>query len=190
MLRMNWGSVGSISDVIMSTLSRLSLYWPLSWRVVSAWVLGVLLAQWFWVFFAPQPVSTSTLPERSATLEAGQLFGVAASADTVTEGVALPNVQLLGVFAASAGKNGFAVLKMDDKRQLGVAEGEEVTSGTRLVAVHADHVMLERAGIKQRINLETKYTSPPNKTGPATYSAASNNPAGGGMQKQIQQLSK
>lgn len=154
MLRMNGRSIGTITDTVLTALSRLAFYWPFSWRGVSALILGVLLAKWFWILFAPHATFTAAVPERPAGVEAGRLFGVAVSTEMATQGVALPNAQLLGVFAASGGKTGFAVLKLDDARQMGVAEGEEVTPGTRLVAVHADHVLLERAGIKQRINLD------------------------------------
>lgn len=154
MLRMNGRSIGTITDTVLTILSRLSFYWPFSWRGVSALILGVLLAKWVWILFSPHATFTAAVPERPAGIEADRLFGVAASTEAATQGVALPNAQLLGVFAASRGKTGFAVLKLDDARQVGVAEGEEVAPGTRLVAVHADHVLLEHAGIKQRINLD------------------------------------
>lgn len=154
MLRMNVKSIGTITDTTLTALSRLSFYWPFSWSGISALILGVLLAKWFWILFAPHAIFTAVVPERSAGVEAGRLFGVAVSTEATTQGIALANVQLLGVFAASRGKTGFAVLKLDDARQMGVAEGEEVTPGTRLAEVHADHVVLERAGIKQRINLD------------------------------------
>lgn len=154
--RLNWVRVGAIGDMVLSNLSLLAAYWPFAWRSLSAVILGVLLAKWIWILFAPQAIFTSAVPERAAVVETGQLFGVPVSNDTVNQGVALPNLQLLGVFTASGGKPGFAVLKLE-ARQLGVAEGEEVAPGTRLVAVHADHVILERAGIQQRVNLENKY---------------------------------
>lgn len=161
MLKISWGSIGTIAEAALASLSRLFKYLPLSWRGASALILGVLLAKWFWILLAPQTTFTATLPERAAGVEAGQLFGVTASNDVTAQGVALPNVQLLGVFAASSGKKGFAILKLDDKSQTGVAEGEEVATGTRLIAVHADHVILERAGVQQRVNLENQYANSP-----------------------------
>lgn len=178
----------------MATLSRLSFYWPLSWRGLSALILGVLLANWFWVLFAPHATFTAAVPERPAGLEAGRLFGVVQSSDPASQGIALPNVQLLGVFAASAGKTGFAVLKLDDKRQVGVAEGEEVASGTRLVEVHADYVLLEHAGVQQKVNLENKYAGSSNKgTQPASGTAATrpnNDVTKNDLQNRLRQLSK
>lgn len=167
MLRMNWGSLGSAGDWILNALSRL----PFSWRGLSALILGVLLAKWFWILFAPHSAFTASMPDRAAGLEAGRLFGVTQSTDVATQGVALPNVQLLGVFAASAGKPGFAILKLDDKRQVGLAEGEDVAPGTRLVEVKTDYVLLERAGVRQKVILENKYATP-NKNGSPAYAAA------------------
>lgn len=183
MLKINMGSISAIGDMVLASLSRLSVYWPFSWRAVSAMVLGVLLAKWFWIFLAPQATFSAAVPERAAGLEAGLLFGVAVSTEAASEGVALPNVQLLGVFAAGAGKKGFAVLKLADNRQMGVAVGEEVAAGTKLVDVQADHVLLERAGVQQRVNLENKYAGSANGSAnkgavPAYGAAAGSKPNG------------
>ena len=133
-------------------LSRL----PLPWRGFGALVLGVLLARWSWVLFAPHSAVTAVAPEQAVAVEAGRLFGAAASSVSPAEGVALPNVRLTGVFAAKVGQPGFAVLKLDGKQQVGVAVGESVAPGARLLEVHPDYVLLERAGVQQRVNLEGK----------------------------------
>lgn len=133
-------------------LSRQSLFW----RVLGALVLGVVLAKWSWILFAPHATTTAALPEHTVVVEAGRLFGVAVSGIPSDEGAVLPNVRLVGVFAAGKGKPGFAVLKLDDKQQMGVAVGDSVVSGIRLLEVHPDYVLLERAGLHQRVNLESK----------------------------------
>jgi len=176
--KINIASIGIPAEALLSSLSRLSFYWPFSWRSLSALILGVLLAKWFWILFAPHALYTAAVPERPSGLAAGQLFGVAVTTDTASQGVSLPNVQLLGVFTASAGKPGFAVLKLD-ARQMGIAEGEEVAAGTKLIKVHADHVILERAGVQQRVDLENKYAGSPASSQlmslPAYGAAANNN---------------
>ena len=153
---MRWGrgiSIGTIGEAAMAILVRL----PLSWRGLGALMLGVLLAQWSWVLFAPHATAIAAVAEREAAAEAGQLFGVAAAFGVKSaEGVALPNVRLVGVFAAGPGKPGFAVLKLDDKRQVGVVMGEDVAPGTKLLEIHPDYVLLEHAGVQQRVNLEGK----------------------------------
>lgn len=187
----NWGSIGTMGDAAMVTLSRLSFYWPLSWRGLGALILGALLANWCWVLFAPHATFTAAVPERSAGQEAGRLFGVVQLSAPANQGIALPNVQLLGVFAASAGKTGFAVLKLDDKRQVGVAEGEEVVSGTKLVEVHADYVLLEHAGVQQKVNLENKYAGSSNKGRlPAAGASQNNDTSKNDLQNRLRQLSK
>ena len=158
-LRINWGIFGGFGEATIVILSRL----PFTWKSTSALVLGVLLAKWFWILFAPHAIFTAAVPERAAGVEADQLFGRVQSNESATQGVALPNVKLLGIFSANAGKTGFAILKLDDKLQVGVAEGEEVTPGTKLVTVFTDHVLLERAGVQQQVSLENKYASSPNK---------------------------
>jgi type II secretory pathway component PulC len=166
--KINPGSFSAAGDAVLGSMSRL----PFSWHGVSALILGVLLAKWFWILFAPHATFTSATPERSAGLEAGSLFGVVATTETASQGVALPNVKLLGVFTASRNRAGFAILKVDEKRQVGVAEGEEVAAGTKLVSVHADHVVLERTGVQQTVPLEDKYAASPNKGILPAYGAA------------------
>jgi len=122
------------------------------WRIMGALLLGVLLARWSWILFAPHATAIAAVSERGVAVEAVRLFGVTAAPQAET--VALPNLQLLGVFAADAGKSSFAVLSLDGK-QVGVTVGEKVAAGTKLSEVHADHVLLERDGVRHRINLET-----------------------------------
>jgi hypothetical protein len=167
LLRLNFGSVEALGEVITSSISRLAYYWPVTWRGLGAMILGVLLAKWCWIFFAPHVIYTAAMPDRASASNAGQLFGIAQSLDKATQGVALPNVQLLGVFAAGPGKRGFAILKIEGKRQMGLAEGEEVSAGTKLLSVHDDYVLLERSGVQQRVNLENKYSGTLNKFSPS-----------------------
>ena len=140
--------VGSSMSAVFSRLS-------LPWRGIGAVIVGVLLARWTWILFAPH-----TLAVLPARLDAGEkvsdaLFGiVAASGVAKANGdAALGNMHLVGVFT---GKHGFAVLKMDEKTQRGVALGEEVISGVKLVDVDVDHVVLDHNGLRQRLNLESK----------------------------------
>lgn len=145
-------SIMAVGEGNMAFLSRI----PFSWRGMAALVLGVLLAQWSWVLFAPLAPAIAPVAESGAAAEAGRLFGEARSGIVSVDGVAITNVRLVGVFAADAGKPGFAVLKLDDKHQVGVAVGGTVAPGTKLLEVHPDYVLLERAGVQQRVNMESK----------------------------------
>lgn len=120
-------------------------------------LLGVFLARWIWILFAPPTAMLSVPTERSSITESSRLFGVATATTSVVEGSTLPEVQLVGVFATSPGKPGFAILKLDNKRQLGVAVGGEVAPGTTLRAVYTDYVVLERAGIQHKVQLDAKH---------------------------------
>lgn len=125
------------------------------WQVLGALVLGVMLAQWTWVWFAPHSSVTSATPARGANAEAAHLFGVAAAKEAAVVSVPVVNARLLGVFAAGGKQTSFAVMQVDGGHQMGVAQGEEVAQGTKLVEVHADHVVLERGGARQSVMLDS-----------------------------------
>lgn len=124
------------------------------WRVLGALVLGTLLAKWSWVLFAPHATVVAVTPKHEVSPEAGQLFGAVVPGATSEQGGVISDARLVGVFAAAAGKPGFAVLKLNDSNQLGLALGESMPSGAKLVEVHPDHVLLERGGVRQRLMLE------------------------------------
>lgn len=150
-----WQSITTSGETIVSLLSRI----PFTWHGLGALLLGAFLAKWFWIFFAPSIVASSSLPEHAVSPEIGQLFGTAIVSNELPTAHTLPNVQLLGVFASNRGKPGFAILKLADNRQVGIAEGEEVSAGTRLVKVNSDHVLIDQHGSKQQIYLEKRKTN-------------------------------
>lgn len=119
-----------------------------SWQGLGAAVLGVLLAKWVWVLFAP---ASAAMPAASweASGAAERLFGTASVADTSALAT-LGDIKLIGVFAHPT--KGFAVMQVDEK-QIGVGLGDEVKPGVKLVETDANYVMLERAGVRQRVDL-------------------------------------
>ncbi len=122
----------------------------LMWRVLAVLVIMAMLANWTWVLLAPRSASVLPATSSATVFQAEQLFGHAAASAVVVQAV-IPNVRLVGVFA---GKPGFAVLEFDGKRQVSVASGKEVEAGARLVEVAKDHVVIERNGVRQQIQLE------------------------------------
>jgi general secretion pathway protein C len=134
--------------------------WPqLFWRLLGVLVIGGLLANWTWVLFAPRSASVSQAVPLTSDSHTERLFGVEAislTASSVTVLTSMPNVRLVGVFA---GHPGFAVLELDGKHQLSVATGSEIAPGSRLVEVAIDHVVIERAGVRQQVVLEGKATA-------------------------------
>ncbi|HLP97895.1 MAG TPA: type II secretion system protein N [Sideroxyarcus sp.] len=123
-----------------------------SWKMLGGVLLAVLLAKWVWVFFAPAAPSVPATTGWKKTEDAGRLFGAAGSSGVpAAQAVsALGDIRLIGVFAHKT--KGFAVMQVDNK-QLGVALGEQVVPGVRLLETHADHVIVESAGKQQRVNL-------------------------------------
>ncbi len=131
------------------------------WRVLAVLVIAAMLAHWTWLLFAPRSVPVLPARQASAEFQAERLFGVATVSAAAN---AMPNVSLVGVFA---GKHGFAVLEIDGKRQVGLAIGKELVAGAKLVEVATDHVVIERGGVRQQIDM------PKTKSGKATVTSGS-----------------
>lgn len=123
------------------------------WRMLAVLVIGALLAHWVWVVFAPRSASVLPAVLPVSGLPAEHLFGIAAASSVpgTTAQAALPNLRLLGVFAGSPG---FAIFELDGKRQLGLATGQEIAQGVKLVEVAVEHVVIERGGVRQQVQLE------------------------------------
>jgi hypothetical protein len=131
----------------------------LYWRMLGALALGIVIARWTWVLFAPHSTAVAVVPEHGATMEAGRLFGVASLAVPVSETAPSSNLRLLGVFAPPLGRPGFAILQLENKHQVGIAAGENVILGTKLLEIHPNYVLVEHAGVQQRVKLVDKTTS-------------------------------
>lgn len=129
---------------VFTAPARLWLNWPL-WGGLLAMLL---LAQHAWVLFAPAERSlpgNTAIPSSNRT---GQLFGTSDTGKTTTS--SLDGIRLIGIFAHAT--RGFAVMQTPSG-QRGVGLGSEVAPGIRLIETHADHVILERSGAKQRVDL-------------------------------------
>jgi general secretion pathway protein C len=118
---------------------------------VAAAMLGLVLAYWAWVIFAPsvEPRGTVSEPSGRAT-SAGSLFGTAQK-DGIPQTMTGLAIKLLGVAATSRAQRGYAVLQLDGRESRVVAEGEEVSPGVRLAEIHPDHVVLERDGTRETL---------------------------------------
>jgi len=126
-----------------------SSYADFIWRLIALVIFAVLIAKWTWIFLAPKDASIPSTTTWKKTSDAEHLFGdVPATGDNSSS--SLGNVQLVGVFAHPTA--GFAVLAVEGK-QVGVGLGELVMPGARLVETKADYVLIERGGIKSRIDL-------------------------------------
>ena len=117
-------------------------------------LLGLVLAYWTWVWFAPRPEPSVQSPTEvgdrpKAALE---LFGISArtGAGASPTGIA---VKLIGVVAAPGGQPAYALLRMDGMPTVAASVGTEVAPGVRLAEVHADGVILERGGMRESVAL-------------------------------------
>jgi general secretion pathway protein C len=124
--------------------------------VAAAALFALAAAYWTWQWLAPRSASrVAAAPSeiRHATSAAG-LFGTAQH-DTGGAASAGIEIRLLGVMAATAGRNGYAVLRIEPRQIITVQEGRDIVPGIRLAAVGIDHVILERDGIRQILSWPT-----------------------------------
>jgi general secretion pathway protein C len=128
-------------------------------------LLGLVLAYWSWALLAPRPE-----PRAQAVAQTGgraqAAHGLFGSAQPGRSGPAPTGIaiRLLGVVAATGGRPGYAVMKLDAGKTLAVREGADVAPGVRLAEVDADHVVLERSGVRETLAW-------PNRKTPKTKSA-------------------
>ncbi len=128
-------------------------------------LLGVVLAYWTWAWLAPRPeprAPAAAQPGGRAQAAHG-LFGSARRENgAAPAGFA---VGLLGVVAArnshSGTEPGYAVLRLDARQTVAVREGAEIEPGVRLAEVHADHVVLERSGVRETLTWPKSSRSAP-----------------------------
>jgi general secretion pathway protein C len=120
-------------------------------------LLAVVLAYWMWAWFAPRPEprAPAAVQAGGATVEvANGLFGNAQAAKGIA--ASSGSAKLVGVVAASGSRPGYAVLRLDAKKSVAVQQGEEIEPGLRLAEVHADHVVLDRSGAREKLPLPEK----------------------------------
>ncbi len=112
-------------------------------------LLSCVLAYWTWTWLAPR-VEVRAQPAAAAPRieSAYELFGRSERAARAPTGVALT---LLGLAAASGGKRGHAVLRVDGTKTLLVRQGEEIAPGVSLAEVHVDHVVLDHHGVRETL---------------------------------------
>jgi general secretion pathway protein C len=116
-------------------------------NLAAASLLGVVLAYWSWAWLSPAAAARAPLVAQPLqdTSAAADLFGRAQPVSSASA------VRLTGVVAASSGRRGHAVLRVDGKKTLAVLEGEEVEPGLRLAEIHVDHIVLERNGARETL---------------------------------------
>jgi len=115
-------------------------------------LLGAVLAYWTWAWLAPRPAprAPTAVETASNASSAGGLFGNARQGPGAAA-AASGAVRLMGLVAASGGRPGHAVLRLDAKKTVAVVQGQDVEPGLRLAEVHVDHIILERNGERETL---------------------------------------
>jgi general secretion pathway protein C len=146
-----FGRSGLAQTVLVSSLT-----------LVAVALLGAVLAYWTWAWFAPRTEARveAVAAQSGSVASAGAVFGnVPRSQVAAPTGIA---IKLLGVVAASGGRRGHAVVQLEAKQILAVHEGEDIAPGIRLAEVLADHVILERNGVRETLSWpERRVTAAP-----------------------------
>lgn len=125
-------------------------------------LLGVVLAYWTWVWFAPRPEPRAQplADPVGRVASANLLFGAVQRNQNIAAPTGIA-IKLLGVVAASGRRRGYAVVQLEARQILAVHEGEDIAPGIRLAEVHADHVILERNGTRETLTWPEKKTVVP-----------------------------
>ncbi len=121
--------------------------------------LCALAAKWTWVFLTPV---TQALP-------GGTYMPTGDAAETIIDHRLLnnrtvmnlppPNLVLEGVFAAANGSGGVAILRDSGGKSMMLPSTAQIQPGMRLDGIYRDHVVIDRDGVKSRLNL--KENAPP-----------------------------
>ena len=129
-------------------------------------VLAAQLAYWTWRFVAPPEVGAraSAAPADVDLDLVARLFGAHHAA--VASGATL---RLKGVVAPTPGTTAAAIFAGPAGKDIAVLPGGEAASGVKLAEVYPDHVIVTRAGVPERIDLETPKAA---KSAPAAAGAA------------------
>lgn len=132
--------------------------------VTVALVIGIAwaLAKWTWALLTPPqsataPASATPSLDRAAL---ASLFGGTPPSGGITGGDTATGLRLKGVVAATRSDAGSAVFNAGGK-DFAVRAGEEIRPGIRLAGVLTDHVLVERAGARGRVDLEVWTSSAP-----------------------------
>jgi general secretion pathway protein C len=120
-------------------------------------VLAYQLAHWTWVFVAPGPVAQ--VPDGDPVVNLGavaKLFGASAPANASGAVASTSGLRLKGVIAPDAGPAASAIFSTGAGKDIAVFVDREVQPGVKLVEVRPDYVIVSRAGVRERIDLESR----------------------------------
>lgn len=120
---------------------------------------GLILARWTLIFFVSAPLELP--PKLEQTISTQLISVLAAHWFTPVSGqiaMATPriNFKLVGIYASTNSKPGFAVFKQADGKQLAVLINHEINSGIILQDIQPEAVVVEQQGNRQKLLLENR----------------------------------
>ena len=122
-------------------------------------VLAWQLAHWTWVLFAPEPRAAA--PETRGDVDMTAIAGLFGAAAPGAPAASTSGLRLKGVVAPTPGVAASAIFSTGAGKDIAVYIDREVQPGVKLVEVDPDHVIVERAGVRSRIDLEIARASAP-----------------------------
>jgi general secretion pathway protein C len=133
--------------------------WIDALELVLVAALGVALAHVTWLALAPRTSGAPSAVAQSAQPQPGagaarSVFGAPAAESTAKRAPIASGLVLLGVFSSPEPGAGRAILGMQGSRPVTVTAGESIADGVELREVHADHVIVLRQGMPERIELQ------------------------------------
>ena len=115
-------------------------------------LLAWQLAYWTWVLVSPARTAAASEARSDVDLAAvARLFGAAPPGAAATSASGL---RLKGVIAPTPGVEASAIFSTGAGKDVAVYIDRDVQPGVKLVEVNPDHVMVSRAGVRERIDLE------------------------------------
>jgi general secretion pathway protein C len=120
-------------------------------------VLAWQLAGWTWAFLAPPSGESTRTPASNAVdlAAVARLFG--AQAPSTGAATSSTGLRLKGVVAPTPGVAASAIFSTGAGRDLSVFVQGAIQPGVTLAEVHPDHVIVTRAGVRERIDLEAPH---------------------------------
>lgn len=136
---------------------------PATWLPMLAWLVALSLAAWFgaywyWRLAAPaREQSQYSAPTNPAVIAkdiaSRHLFG-ALPKEELAQQVDSGQFKLIGVAANTSTAKGFAVIQPNNQPgSIAAIEGEEFTSGVKLLKVNPTSVEISRGGVKEILTL-------------------------------------
>ena len=138
--------------------------WPVLLELALVIALGASLAHWTWVALAPRAVAASALDDPAGAGRAAvpaikrNLFGVAQAGkgSGVADASPTSRIRLLGVLSRGGAGTGRAIFALETGKPKTVEAGSQIVQGYVLREVQADHVLVARDGVIERLKLDRR----------------------------------